>query len=365
MSHYDEIIYNQPNFKDNIRYGSSRYLAGEWDKAALHQLICVLAKSVLDERITADCTRITITLREDSHVHLEANDSGIPVEYDEKLGCSVLEYLATTPLDGGRITDFLIVSALSAPMIVEVMREGWLWRQEFAYGAVLSSLEQVRKVDSTGTGITIRPDFDVLKDVDFDYDALAIRLNALAGLTGGLQITLRDERTRYRQREDTFYYENGVSSFVEQLSRSYQPLCQPVCAEGEFDAVIPQETRKMHVAIGFQYCEAIVFNQLTYANLRRTHYRAVHLDGFLNGLLYMLTQLSGEPLKLSHIRDGLVSVVSVRHPDIDFIRGIMNPDIEAAAFDLTVGMVARFAEQYPDQMQRIIGKCLANKRARE
>ena len=55
------------------------------------------------------------------------------------------------------------------------------------------------------------------EDVDYRFDTLSQRFREMAFVTRGMTIHFEDERS---DRELTFYFEGGISSFVRYLNRN-------------------------------------------------------------------------------------------------------------------------------------------------
>ena len=87
----------------------------------------------------------------------------------------------------------------------------------------------------TGTKTTFKFDPEIFKgDLDFRFDTLVQRFREMAFVTRGVTIFLLDERT---DREMTFYFEGGITSFVRYLNRNRQVLHPVVHVEKEVDGI--------------------------------------------------------------------------------------------------------------------------------
>jgi len=130
----------------------------------------------------------------------------------EDEGVSALEVIMTRLHAGGKFDNSnykvsgglngvgaSVVNALSNHLIVEVDREGFLWRQEYRKGKVVSPLNQIRSSQATGTRTRFWPDDTIFDEVEFTYELLAQRLRELAFLNRGVLIKIHDHRTDRRQ----------------------------------------------------------------------------------------------------------------------------------------------------------------------
>ena len=88
----------------------------------------------------------------------------------------------------------------------------------------------------------------------------------------GIQITLTDERDEDDIRQDSYYYEGGIKSYVEMLNENKEPI------HGE-PIYIHQSKDDIEVEIAIQYNKGYSTNLLTYANNIHTYEGGTHEDG--------------------------------------------------------------------------------------
>ena len=147
-------------------------------------------------------------LLEDGGVQITDDGRGIPVDKHPKTGLSTLETVLTVLHAGGKFggggykvssglhgVGSSVVNALSTKMIAEVVREGQLYRVEFATGGIVSPLKKIGKTDrATGTRITFYPDPTIFKEtVEFDYKWVENYLRHQAYLTKGVYTSVIDQ----------------------------------------------------------------------------------------------------------------------------------------------------------------------------
>lgn len=134
------------------------------------------------------------------------------------------------------------------------------------------SVQVVGDTEETGTKVTFLPDKEIFETTDFVYDTLKIRLRELAYLNKGLRITLEDKRAG-QEKKDSFCYEGGIRSFVEDLNASREQLLfpQPLYFE-EADGDTMCE-------VAIQYNES--YNEViySYANNVNTIDGGTHVEG--------------------------------------------------------------------------------------
>lgn len=108
-------------------------------------------------------------------------------------------------------------------MEVKVKRDGKIHEITFEKGVTKEPLKVVGQTDETGTLVHFVPDAEIFDETVYDYDTLRHRLRELSFLNRGITIILTDERPE-EVRQETFYFEGGISSFVEHLNRNKEVI---------------------------------------------------------------------------------------------------------------------------------------------
>src|SRR5690606_36957142 len=203
---------------------------------------------------------------------------------NEKLKKSTVEVVMTVLHAGGKFggegykvsgglhgVGVSVVNALSEQLIVQVMREGKIYQQEYRRGIPQYDLKVVGETEITGTKVTFKPDREIFTETtEYEYDILLSRIRELAFLNRGIEITLKDERSDEFQ---THKYDGGVNSFVEYLNRNREALhTPPIYIEGNRENI--------QVEIALQYNESYSENIFSYANNIHTHEGGTHEAGF-------------------------------------------------------------------------------------
>ena len=120
---------------------------------------------------------------------------------------------------------------MSEWFIAEVRREGKVHQMSFSRGITTEELKIIGDASSTGTKITFMPDDQIFEETrEFKFELLAKRLRELAFLNPGVVINLEDEKDL---RKENFFFENGISEYVEFLNKSKTCLInQPIAFTG-------------------------------------------------------------------------------------------------------------------------------------
>src|SRR5215468_3465506 len=146
---------------------------------------------------------------------------------------------------------------------------------------------------------------------------MSFQLRELASLNRGLLITIDDERS---EKKHEFHYTGGIISFVEHLNKNKTALHDKV--------IYFQGVREgIDLEIAMQYNDSYQEQIFTFANNINTHEGGTHLVGFKSALTRTLNNYAvanslfkelKENLSGDDVREGLVSVISVKLPNPQF-----------------------------------------------
>jgi len=219
--------------REHIRRRPGMYVGGT-DARALHHLIYEVVDNSIDEALAGRCDQIIVTLHDGCMATIRDNGVGIPVDMHES-GKPALELVMTEIGTGGKFDNEVYkvsgglhgvgvsaVNALSAELHATIYRDGHVWRQSYSEGVATTEVEKVRPLrdgEETGTIIKFAPDFSVMEENEFSFNALMARFREMAFVTRQVTITLRDERVKPIPQEMTFYFDGGLRSFVRYLNR--------------------------------------------------------------------------------------------------------------------------------------------------
>ncbi len=361
-----------------VRKRPAMYI-GDVGKRGLHHLIFELVDNAIDEALAGYASTIRVVIHKDESITVEDDGRGIPVDIHPELKVPAVEVVFSTLHAGGkfdskayRISGGLhgvgasVVNALSEWLIAEVMRDGKIYRISFRRGEKEKPLEVIGEASSTGTRITFKPDPQIFKKTEIDYQLLRERLRELAFLVDNTKIILEDERTGER---DEFHYEGGLVEFVKYLDEARQALHEPFHMKTQRNDV--------EIEIALEYNNSFVETLLTFANTINTHEGGTHLSGFkaaltkaLNdygkkmGILKENVSLTGDD-----VREGLTAVIHVKLRDPQFEgqtktklgNGYIKGLVESAFYE----RFYRFLDENPKVAQLILDKALLAARSRE
>ncbi len=364
-----------------VRIRPGMYI-GSTSQRGLHHCIYEIVDNSIDESLAGFCTDIHVTIHKDNSVTVEDNGRGIPVDIKPDSGKSALEIVHTVLHAGGKFGDggykvsgglhgvgASVVNALSEKYIVEVSRQGYVWRQEYMRGEPLAPVEKGEPTDKTGTKTTWWPDPEIFTETtEIDCDVIANRLREMAFLNKGLKIIF----SRHDSEEvETFHYEGGIGSYVEFLNKNKNVL-------HEKPIYIDKVVGDMQVEVAMQYTESYTESVLSFANNINTHSGGTHLTGFRNSITRVLNDYarknnilkdSDQNLSGEDVREGLTAIVSVKIPNPEFEgqtkEKLGSQEAMGAVQDAVRDKLQEWLEFNPKIAKTIIDKTLQAQRARE
>ena len=365
-----------------VRMRPGMYI-GSTSQRGLHHCIYEIVDNSIDESLAGYCTEIHVTVHKDNSVTVEDNGRGIPVDIKPETGKSALEIVHTVLHAGGKFGDggykvsgglhgvgASVVNALSEKMVVEVSRNGYVWKQTYLRGEPTSQVEKTVPTTKTGTKSTFWLDPEIFTETtEIDVDIIATRFREMAFLNKGLKIILHDEKDG--RKDETFHYEGGIGSYVAFLNHNKTVMFdEPIYMEKMVD--------KIKVEVAMQYTDSYNESILSFANNINTHQGGTHLTGFRNALTRVLNDYartnkilkdSEQNLSGDDVREGLTAIVSVKIENPEFEgqtkEKLGNSEVTGAVQDVVKEKLQEWLEFNPKLARTIIEKTLQAQRARE
>lgn len=377
---YDENQIQVLEGLEAVRKRPGMYI-GSTSSRGLHHLVYEIVDNSIDEALAGFCKNITVTVNEDNSVLVTDDGRGIPVGMHPKMHKPTLEVIMTILHAGGKFggggykvagglhgVGASVVNALSERCEVTVAREGKLYKQSYERGIVVSELEVIGTTDDHGTITYFKPDPTIFEELDFEYDILAQRLRELAFLNKGISITLTH---KISEKEQNFYYEGGIKSFVEYLNRNKESVHkEPIYVEGKKDDYI--------VELALQYNDSYTENIFAFANNIDTIEGGTHLAGFKAALTRVLNDYAkkfgflkenDKNLSGDDIREGLTAVVSIKLSNPQFEgqtkTKLGNSEARGIVDSIFTEAFSAYLEENPQIAKLIVDKSLSAARARE
>jgi DNA gyrase subunit B len=365
-----------------VRRRPGMYVGGT-DIKALHHLVYEVVDNSIDEALAGACTRIEVIINPDSSVTVKDNGRGIPVDIHPQMKKAALEVVMTVLHAGGKFggggykvsgglhgVGVSAVNALSEWCEVEVTRDGKRHFQRYERGYPKAPVAVIGKANpkESGTTTTYKFDPEIFKgDLDYRFDTLSQRFREMAFVTRGVTIYFRDGRV---EREMTFYFEGGITSFVRYLNRNRDVLHSVVHVEKETDGIT--------VDAAIQYTDAYAESVYSFANTINTIDGGTHLTGLRAAVTRTINDYARRSGLLKDAdtnftgddtREGLTAIVSIKHPDPQFESQtkvkLMNPEVQTMAQQVIGDAFSTFLEENPTAGKAIVQKCLTSARARD
>ena len=366
---------------------------GSTDERGLHHLVYEVVDNSIDEALAGFCKNISVIIHEDGSVSVEDDGRGIPVDIHPEKGRSALEIVLTVLHAGAkfdkkayRITGGLhgvgihVVNFLSEWLRAYVKRDGKLYFQWYVRGEPqvdvkiigdvkigkfkFNSFEEEFKYER-GTYIRFKPDPQIFETTEFKYETIRKKLMYLAFLNRGVRIEIEDRR---QGKHEVFHYEGGIREFVRYLNEGYASLHRDVIyGYDEQSGVI--------VEFALQYNDSTSENFLAFVNTINTIEGGTHVSGFRSALTKVINDYAkdknmakGVTLQGEDVREGLTTVLHVRHPDPQFEgqtkAKLGNSEVKGIVFSIVSKILKQYFEEHPDTATIIVGKALAAARAR-
>ena len=353
---------------------------GSTGQEGLHHLVYEVVDNSIDEALAGYCSRIEVTLHVDSSVTVIDHGRGIPVGMHKKEKKPAAEIVMTTLHAGGKFDQksyhisgglhgvgVSVVNALAENLELEVKRDGGVYTQAYKRGIPTSKLTKIGKTKNTGTKITFKPDVEVFKSTDFNFDILSQRLREMSFLNKGLKITIADERTG---KSHEFQYKGGIREFVQYLNQNKTPINpKPICFESNRDDVI--------VEMALQYNTSYTETIFTFVNNINTTEGGTHLIGFKAALTRSINHYANshklnkdfkQNLSGDDTREGLCAVLSLKIKNPQFEgqtkTKLGNSEIKGIVESIVNEQLSIFFEENPSLSRKIVMKVVDAARAR-
>ena len=362
---------------------------GSTGSRGLHHLIWEILDNSIDEQLAGFCNEIHITMQKDGGICIEDNGRGVPVDIHPAKKIPTVRVVYTILHAGGKFGNSAykvsgglhgvgssVVNALSTHMIVEVKRNGFIYRDEYKDGGhpvvplVNGSLEPVGKCakTSTGTKVTFYPDPEIFETIEFKADVIKKKLKETAYLNKNLKLVFKNE---YDNEEKIYLEEDGIKSFLKYINRDTSVLHkEPIYIEGT--------SGDIEVEIAFQYTHNYSEQINPYCNRINVVDGGTLVTGFKMALTRVMNQYARELGVLKDkdenfdgkdIRNGLVAIISIKHPDPQFEgqtkTKLGNTDAKTAVDEVFSTEVQRYLDKNVEILKTILDNSMKSYNARK
>jgi DNA gyrase subunit B len=364
----------------------------------LHHLVWEIFDNARDEAMAGHCDRIEVAILPGNSIRVVDNGRGIPVDKHPKTGVSALETIMTVLHAGGKFGDggysvsgglhgvgASVVNALSTDMMVEVHRGGFRYVQQYKRGKKVADTKKMGATDFQGTVVTFTPDSEIFTDTTiYNFHRIVEHLREQAYLAKSVSITTVDAREhtvpdltgKLHLREivpyapsQTFYFEGGISAMVSYLTRFQKPI-------HEHPFHMERQVGDVNIEIALRYVDDVMARVLPFANHIYTAEGGMHVTGFKSALTRVVNAynkehkiLKDEAFQSEDIQEGVVAVVTVKMPEIQFegqTKGKLgSPEARTAVESAFSEAFSTYLEENPDDAKAIVNKAALALRARK
>lgn len=370
---------------DPVKKRPGMYI-GTTGPQGLHHLVWEIVDNSVDEALAGRCNLIEVELQEGNIVQVTDNGSGIPVDIHPETHRPAIESVFTTLHAGGkfvsggayRVSGGLhgvgasVVNALSEWLEVYVRKDGFLYYQKYVYGDIGCNLETLKpiSVDDHGTCVRFLPDQHIFQEgIEFNYETIRTHLQQLAFLNKGVRFTIEDKRKGVEKARLEYCYNGGLKEYVEFLNAGQNKInLHQMYFEGEQAGI--------QVEIAIQYNDNFNTTLYCYTNNIINPEGGTHEEAFKTTLTRLLNKYAtdhnlfkkDDVLTGDDTREGMVAVVSVKHPNPQFEgqtkTKLGSEDARRVVSNIMSLQLQRYLNENPDDGKNIIDKALMASHAR-
>ncbi|NHN30888.1 DNA topoisomerase IV subunit B [Paenibacillus agricola] len=363
---------------------------GSTSASGLHHLVWEIVDNSVDEHLAKYCSKIDVTIHKDQSITVQDNGRGIPTGM-HKTGIPTPQVVFTILHAGGKFggsgykksgglhgVGASVTNALSEWLEVIIYRDGKTHKQRFEYwvddkgiehvGEPVGGLEVLGNTRQTGTKVTFKPDKRVFQaGIAVNYDSLYERLQEIAFLNSGLQVSLKDERS---DKQETFQYEGGASQFVAFLNEEKTVLHEVIH--------FASEKEDIEVEIALQYNDGYTETLVSFVNSIPTRGGGTHETGFKTAYTRVMNDYARKTGALKEkdknldgtdLREGMMVVINIKMGEVEFVGQTKDQLGSSSARGVVDSIVSEkmavFLEENPQTAQMIMKKAVLSARARE
>ena len=382
---YDESDIQVLEGLEAVRKRPGMYI-GSTSIRGLHHLVWEIVDNAIDEALAGYCTEINVILEKDDIVKITDNGRGMPTGVHAKTGKSTVETIFTVLHPGGKFggggykvsgglhgVGASVVNALSEWLEVYVhnSRDGKLYYQKFANGGkAVEDLKMIGDTDKTGSEVIFKADPTIFTEsTTYDYETLRDRIRQLAFLNKGLKIVLIDRR-QDEEKKTVYCYEGGIKEYVAFINKNKTPIHDDIIyMEDEQDGI--------QIEVAMQYNDGYQPNIYSFCNNINTIEGGTHEEGFRLALTRGINNYAkakglmkkdDDNLTGDDVREGLTSIISVKHPDPQYEgqtkTKLGNAEVRRIASNIISSELDKFLLENPDTAKIVVEKALLASRAR-
>ncbi|MGB9883080.1 MAG: DNA gyrase/topoisomerase IV subunit B [Microgenomates group bacterium] len=370
-----------------VRKRPAMYI-GTTSQYGINHCLNEIIDNSIDEALAGFCRNIIIQIEDNNYLTVFDDGRGIPVDKVPKYNISGLEIVMTKLHAGGKFNvgaykvsgglhgvGASVVNALSEHLIVEVKREGKIYRQEYKKGTPLYPVKQVNQSIlnfpfDRGTAVSFLPDKEIFKEtIELNYNIFKKQIKERAYLINNVFFRIFNKKTGDRF---AYYFDGGILSLIADLNRGKKVLHEPI--------YIKKQVGDKEIEVAIQYNDSITENIHSFVNVINTHEGGTHLTGFKIALTRAINNYAKkefnngkngeETFTGDDVKEGLTAVVYVKMPATNLqFEGqtktkLGNSEVQTIVQQTVFDYLETYFEENPKVAKEILGKIYLAQKAR-
>ncbi len=369
-----------------VRKRPAMYI-GTTSQYGINHCLNEIVDNAIDEALAGFCRNVRIEIQDNGYVTVFDDGRGIPVEKVPKYHVSALELVMTKLHAGGKFNvgaykisgglhgvGASVVNALSAHFIVEVRRDGKLYRQEYKKGIPTAPVKPVKESVlnfdfANGTAVSFLPDKEIFKETtEPNYGIFKKQIKERAYLINNVYFRIYNNKTKEKF---AYFFDGGIMSLIRDLNRGKKVLHEPIFIQKQVD------DKEVNVTI--QYNDSINENIHSFVNVINTQEGGTHLTGFRTALTKAInnyakkefgTKNGEETFAGEDVKEGLTAIVYIKMPATNLqFEGqtktkLGNSEVQTIVQQTVFEFLESYFEENPRVSKEILSKIYLAQKAR-
>ncbi len=370
-----------------VRKRPAMYI-GTTSQYGINHCLNEIIDNSIDEALAGYCHNVEIRIEKNDYLTVFDDGRGIPVDKVPKYNVSALELVFTKLHAGGKFNvgaykvsgglhgvGASVVNALSTHIIVEVRRDGKLYRQEYRKGKPEGPVKVVKESIigfnyKVGTAISFIPDPEIFKEtIELNYNIFKKQVKERAYLINNVFFRVYNLKNGDKF---AYFFDGGIISLIRDLNRGKKVLHEPVYVRKQVD------DKEVEVAI--QYNDSINENIHSFVNVINTHEGGTHLTGFKTAITRAINNYAKKEFDTGKngidtftgddVKEGLTAIVYVKMPATNLqFEGqtktkLGNSEVQTIVQQTVFEFLETHFEENPKVARDILGKIFLAQKAR-
>src|SRR3990167_5795722 len=369
-----------------VRKRPAMYI-GTTSQYGINHCLNEIIDNAIDEALAGFCRNIEIRVENNNYLTVFDDGRGIPVEKVPKYNVSALELVMTKLHAGGKFqvgaykvsgglhgVGASVVNALSEHFIIEVRRDGHLYRQEYKKGKPLAPVKKVSKSIinfnfKNGTAVSFLPDKEIFKEtLEPQFTTLRKQTKERDYLINKVFFKIYNNKTKEKL---AYYFDGGIISLIRDINRGKKVLHQPI--------YIKKQVEDKEIEVAIQYNDSINEHVYSFVNVINTHEGGTHLTGFRSALTKSVNSYARKVLSSKDaedavtgddVKEGLSAIVYVKMPSTNLqFEGqtktkLGNSEVQTIVQQSVSEYLDVYFEENPKVGREILGKIFLAQKAR-